>query len=89
MYTRARDVGNMAFHIKKPETDTLARKVATVKGTSLTQAVHEALEHELQRETGRSAFMEEALDLVRRFRARGDRSKGLPADREFIDSLYE
>lgn len=79
----------MAFHIKRTETDALARKVAKAKGTSLTTAVHQALEHEYQRETGRSAFMDDAVDLIRRFREKGDRAKGAPADKDFVDSLYE
>ncbi len=89
MYTKPRIERNMAFHIKNPDTDALARKVARVKGLSLTEAVHQALEREYRRETGRSALMEDALDIVRRFQEKGDRSKGAPADRSFIDSLYE
>ncbi|MER8779055.1 type II toxin-antitoxin system VapB family antitoxin [Mesorhizobium sp. M0092] len=30
----------MAFHIKNPETDALARRVAALKRTGLTEAVH-------------------------------------------------
>lgn len=33
----------MAFHIKNPETDALARRVAALKRTGLTEAVHAAL----------------------------------------------
>ena len=89
MYTTAQIEGNMAFHIKKPETDALARKVAKAKGVSLTAAVHQALEREYFRETGRSPFMEEALEQIGRFREKGDRGKGAPADKAYIDSLYE
>lgn len=32
----------MAFHIKNPETDALARRVAALKRTGLTEAVHAA-----------------------------------------------
>jgi antitoxin VapB len=40
----------MAFHIRNPETDALARRVAAIKKIGLTEAVHEALRHELERE---------------------------------------
>ncbi|HMQ57813.1 MAG TPA: type II toxin-antitoxin system VapB family antitoxin [Rhizobiaceae bacterium] len=79
----------MAFHIKNPRTDELARKVAKAKGVSLTAAVHQALEHEYKRETGRSDFVERTMEIARRMREKGDPAKGLPADKEFIDSLYE
>ncbi|MBK8457789.1 MAG: type II toxin-antitoxin system VapB family antitoxin [Phyllobacteriaceae bacterium] len=79
----------MAFHIKNPETDALARKVARIKRTSLTAAVHQALQHEIERAGGQSGFVEEAMEMIRRFQEKGDRAKGLAADRDFIDSLYE
>ena len=40
----------MAFHIKNVETDALARRVAALKKIGLTEAVHLALVHELERE---------------------------------------
>ena len=46
----------MAFHIKNPETDALARKVAALKKTGLTDAVHEALRNELAREQAKSGL---------------------------------
>jgi antitoxin VapB len=79
----------MAFHIKNPETDALARRVAKLKKTTLTAAVHEALKNELKREGGASNFMKEAKAIVHEFQKKGDRSKGLPIDKDFIDSLYE
>jgi antitoxin VapB len=42
----------MAFHIKNPETDALARRVAALKKLGLTEAVHTALAHELERAKG-------------------------------------
>jgi antitoxin VapB len=41
-----------AFHIKNPVTDALARKVPALKKIGLTEAVHMALAHELEREQG-------------------------------------
>ncbi|WP_102959397.1 type II toxin-antitoxin system VapB family antitoxin [Mangrovicella endophytica] len=40
----------MAFHIKNPETDALARELAAKRKTGLTEAVHAALQAELDRE---------------------------------------
>lgn len=39
----------MGISIKREETEKLAREVAKLKGESLTDAVHHALEHELAR----------------------------------------
>ena len=79
----------MAFHIKNPATDALARKVAALKGTGLTEAVHLALEHELDRERARPSLVEVGVAFTRALRARSDPSAGRPADKAFRDSLYE
>ncbi|MBL8578674.1 MAG: type II toxin-antitoxin system VapB family antitoxin [Mesorhizobium sp.] len=79
----------MAFHIKNTETDALARKVAALKGIGLTEAVHTALKNELEREQNKPSLVEQSIEFARRMRAKGDPSKGLPADKAFIDSLYE
>jgi len=79
----------MAFHIKNPETDLLAREVAAQKGVGLTQAVHEALVNERKRYKEEPDLVEIGLRLSRELRARGDPKLGKPADKAFIDSLYE
>lgn len=79
----------MAFHIKNPETDALARRVAALKKVGLTEAVHTALRHELEREEGKPSLVEIGVRFVRELRAKGDPSKGKPADKVFRDSLYE
>lgn len=79
----------MAFHIKNPETDALARKVAAAKGIGLTQAVHEALSNELEREQGKPDLVERTRAFAEALRARGRPDLGKPADKDFIDSLYE
>lgn len=79
----------MAFHIRNPETDALARKVAAAKGVGLTEAVHEALRNELERQGGKSDLIEKSHAFARALRARGNPERGLPADKDFIDSLYE
>lgn len=79
----------MAFHIKNAETDALARKVAALKRTGLTEAVHMALVHELEREKARPSLVEIGMNYAREVRSRSNPDKGLPADKPFIDSLYE
>lgn len=77
----------MAFHIRNPETDRLARQVARLKGTGLTEAVHTALENELAREQQRPSAVEIAMEFVKRFQAERDPAKALPVDKAFYDSL--
>lgn len=79
----------MAFHIKNPETDLLARKVAALRRRGLTEAVHAALLHELEREQGKPSLVELGIEFARELRARGNPKKGRPADKAFRDSLYE
>jgi antitoxin VapB len=79
----------MAFHIKNRETEALARKVAAVKGVGLTQAVHEALRNELQREQQQPDLIERSMAFAKALRAQGHPERGKPADKDFIDSLYE
>ena len=79
----------MAFHIKNPETDALARRVAAIKNVGLTEAVHVALQHELERDVGKPSLLEKSMEFARRLREKGRPELGKPADKEFIDSLYE
>lgn len=79
----------MAFHIKNPETDALARKVAALKKIGLTEAVHVALAHELEREQGKPSLVEIGVRFCRELRAKGHPERGRPADKAFRDSLYE
>ncbi|MER8880332.1 type II toxin-antitoxin system VapB family antitoxin, partial [Mesorhizobium sp. M0684] len=79
----------MAFHIKNPETDALARRLAALKRTGLTEAVHAALKHELEREQARPSLVEIGVRLCRDLRARGKPDHGRPADKAFRDSLYD
>ncbi|MBV8427502.1 MAG: type II toxin-antitoxin system VapB family antitoxin [Hyphomicrobiales bacterium] len=79
----------MAFHIKNSKTDALARKVAAIKKTGLTEAVHTALEHELAREKAKPSLVEIGVQFCRDLRDRGNPAKGKPVDRAFRDRLYE
>lgn len=79
----------MAFHIKNPETDALARRVAALKKIGLTEAVHAALAHELEREQGKPSLVELGVQFCRDLRAKGHPQRGKAADKLFRDSLYE
>jgi antitoxin VapB len=77
----------MAFHIKNPETDALARKVAKAKGVGLTEAVHEALARELAHELAKPAKADLAVQFCRNLRQLGNSADGQPADKAFFDDL--
>ncbi|MEF2073103.1 type II toxin-antitoxin system VapB family antitoxin [Consotaella aegiceratis] len=66
----------MPFHIKNPETDALARRVASLKKIGLTEAVHIALEHELERERAKPSLADLAVDFCRELRERGGARSG-------------
>jgi antitoxin VapB len=79
----------MAFHIKNAETDALARRVAALKKTGLTEAVHAALSHELEREQAKPSLVEIGVGFLRDLRAKARPELGRAADKTFRDSLYE
>lgn len=64
-------------------------ELARLKGTGLTEAVHTALRNELEREQGKPSLVDLGVDFCRQLRARGNPNRGRPADKAFIDSLYE
>lgn len=55
------------MNIKNPEAQRLAAELATLRGTSITAAVTEALRSQLERERGRKvrSGLAEELDLIR------------------------
>ena len=77
----------MPFHIKNPDTDRLARRVAALKRVGLTEAVHSALEHELERQQGIPSLVDRVAEFSKKLRARGNPKKGKPADKAFYDDL--
>lgn len=78
----------MALYVKDPEVDRLATELAEIRKTTKTEALKQALRHELEREE-RDDFVERVLAFGRMARAQGNPEKGQPADRAFRDSLYE
>jgi antitoxin VapB len=79
----------MAFHIKNPKTDALARKVAALKKTGLTEAVHAALSHELERARAKPSLVAIGVKFIRDLRTKGRPELGNPADKAFRDSPYD
>ncbi|MCB1533689.1 MAG: type II toxin-antitoxin system VapB family antitoxin [Rhodoblastus sp.] len=79
----------MPFHIKNPETDALARRVAALKGIGLTEAVHQALVHELERDQAKPSLVDLGLKFCAELRAKGDQARSLPVDKAYRDALYE
>lgn len=79
----------MALYVKDQEVDALADRLAQVKKTSKTEAVRLALRHELEREQAIPSLVEVGVEFCRNLKARGNPAKGQPADKAFVDSLYE
>jgi antitoxin VapB len=76
----------MAFHIRNRKTEELARELARAAKLGLTEAVHAAVENELQRRKRAVPLWErtEALRLRLRKRIKNPR----PVDKAFRDCLY-
>jgi antitoxin VapB len=76
----------MAFHVRDPETDLAVRRLARVKGKTLTATIREAVEHEYAALVRRPPLTERIKPLQARFREIS-RPGGLPADKAFFDEL--
>ncbi|MFI5012325.1 MAG: type II toxin-antitoxin system VapB family antitoxin [Hyphomicrobiales bacterium] len=76
----------MAFHIKDKETDRAVRRLAKIKGKTLTSTIREAVEHEYERERAQIPLIERLKPIQDRFAALS-RPGGLPADKAFFDEL--
>ena len=79
----------MTIYVKDPNTDKAVRKLAKLRGTSLTEAIRQAVEKELVAERDKKSDVDDAAvdALLARVAAWPD--TGLKADKEFYDSLYE
>jgi antitoxin VapB len=76
----------MAFHIKDEATDRAVRRLARIKGKTLTHTVREAVEHEYERERARTPLIERLKPLQERF-ASLSKPGGRTADKVFFDEL--
>lgn len=76
----------MTFYIKDTKTDKVVRKLAKLKGTTLTEAIRAAVEAELEREKheGKEAAAARIIAKVAAWP-----NTGLKADKAFYDGLYE
>jgi antitoxin VapB len=76
----------MAFHVKDQATDRAVRRLARLKGQTLTETIRDAVERELERERSRVPLIERLQPIQQSFAALC-RSDGLPADKTFFDEL--
>lgn len=79
----------MALYIKDAEVGELAERLAALHKISKTEAVRRALRHELERARAHPTLVERGVEFARALRASGDRQAARPADKPFIDGLYE
>jgi antitoxin VapB len=74
----------MPFHVKDAATDKAVRRLAKIKGKSLTATIREAVEHEYERRQPslieRIAAIQNAVDDLAG-------PNGKPADKQFYDEL--
>jgi antitoxin VapB len=79
----------VALFVKDMEIDRLAERLATLQRMSKTEVVRQALMHELERIEGVPSLVEQGVAFAKALRARGKITKGEPADKAFIDGLYD
>jgi antitoxin VapB len=79
----------VALFVKDPEVDKLAKRLVAIRKVSKTEVVRQALLHELEREKAIPSLVERGVDFARALQARANSAAALPADKAFIDTLYE
>ena len=75
----------MALHIRDPETDRLARELARLQGSGITEAVRSALEEKLSSERKKLPLLERIKDITDEIAAAPN--TGMKADKGFYDWL--
>jgi antitoxin VapB len=78
----------MPLYVKDMEVDRLVERLAALRRTSKTEAVRDALLHELERVEGVPSLVERGVAFVKALRERPAPANGRPADKDFIDGLY-
>ncbi len=76
----------MAFHVRDMATDDAVRRLAKLKGKSLTATIREAVENEIERER-RKIPLSDRIKAIRDRAAALSRPGGKPADKAFYDEL--
>jgi antitoxin VapB len=75
----------MTFYVKDPATDKAVRRLAKVKGKTLTDTIREAVENEYRELKAKPPLRERIKHIQDRIAARPD--TGLEADKAFYDEL--
>ena len=76
----------MAFHVRDKATDLAVRRLAKLKGTTLTQTIREAVENETARARSKTPLAERIKEIQDELAA-NVKPGGLPADKAFYDWL--
>jgi antitoxin VapB len=76
----------MAFHVRDAATDKAVRRLAKLKGKTLTETIREAVEHEYERVRSEIPLIERLKPIQEEFAALR-KPGGLPADKAFFDEL--
>ena len=78
----------MPLYVKDQEVDRLADRLSALRKVSKTEAVRQALAHELERAESEPTLVDRAKAFIRDLDAKHPKV-GPAADKAFIDSLYE
>jgi len=78
----------MAFHVRDQATDAAVRRLARLKGKTLTETIREAVEREYEELRGAPPLLERLASLQAEFQAM-KRPGGRPADKAFFDDLWD
>lgn len=78
----------MALFVKDPVVDALAQELASLKRTTKTEAVRQALRGEIDREKDKFDLVAQSIAFARGLREQAGPNPQ-PADKAFIDGLYE
>ena len=78
----------MPLYVEDPQVDDLAARLMTLLGTTKAEAVRCALQNEIARQTGKRDLVQRTADFVQALHKRAGPERK-PADKAFIDSLYE
>lgn len=79
----------MSYLIKRPDVVKLVDRLAVARNQPKIEVIKRALERELEREEAKPSLVDMTLDFAAELRKRTDPEGGLPADKAWIDGLYE
>lgn len=80
----------MPLYIKDPEVDDLVKRYQKLsRAASKTDAVRKALERSIAELAETPSLADIAVTFCRDLKSKADASRAAPADKAFVDSLYE